>query len=241
MGGSLSDLSALNATYIVQILVYDSIKHQFSPDIQIQEFDGRVMKDIPFLLAKEKGVTPSDAWMEAYREWNNFQDGSKGCQGHPVFEGVDELKAFNQQGERLAQLLENEFREKNVKVAPYRPLYTNIEVGDVISAWWHLRDRNYGMVIPIQQLPVSEDLKSRLQAWRMLKNHNWLDPACCDSLNEQGHDLEERILWELNVEMEHAGIRFASPRRMKEKIAETASAESLTAIAEGKRTSEKVY
>jgi hypothetical protein len=42
-------------------------------------------------------------------------------------------------------------------------------------------------------------LKSRLMVWRSRKGRDGLDVSCCESLNHEGHDLEEHILWELNV------------------------------------------
>jgi hypothetical protein len=242
MGGSMSDLSTSNTAFTIDILAYDTTNHRFSPDLQIKERSGGSFRDVSMKEAEEKGVCPSSQWMEMYRKWNCFEDSTHGSMGHPVFAEVSELRSFNQQGELLATMLQDELREKSVKVASYKPVYTDIEVGDIVSAWWHLRDRNYGMIIPIQQLPVSADLKSSLQAWRMLKHQNLLDTTCCSTMNHQGHVLEERILHELNQPMDRLEvISDTSIPSSFEELEHDMTIKSLATTVESKRASEKVY
>ena len=172
----------------VAIFSYDPVEHVVAEDIIVKQQTSRRQAASSESLKRRV----SKKWMEKYRDWNHF-GGSP-----PIFESVEELRSFNAQGKTLVEELRSELGETAV-VEPFLPLFINLEVGNAVSGWWHLRDRNYDMVIPIQRLPVSADLKSRLQAWRMRKHAGWLDPDCCASLNEEGHDLEEHILWELNV------------------------------------------
>jgi len=192
----------------ISILVYDDINHKFFPDISMRQVqpDG-TEKLIAIHKAKELGYAPSDEWMNDYHNWNDFENNPNGSKGHPVFESVKDLYAFNKVGEELVERLEQEMTHKknNVEIEPFQPVYSSIEVGDAVSAWWHVRDRNYKFITPIQQLPVSAELKSRLMGWRMRKNQDWLDKASCNSYNQEGTDLEEHILWELNVQFDDSG------------------------------------
>ena len=248
----------MEQVFVIRILVYDEKKHQFSPDIDIQQrslrHGGRM---VPVSLVdlrhainnltaaaaaattreqqqqqQQQGINllPSAQWMQEYKEWNNFfsssssspnnkeDNGADGdvdeCTGHPVFASVEALYEFNDKGAELVARLRQELATAIttstttstvvvVKVEDYVPLFSNIKVGDVVSAWWHIKDQNYNYVVPVQHLPVSDTLKSRIMAWRHLKGKNWLDDTCCRSLNEEGHDIEEHILWELNVRYEN--------------------------------------
>lgn len=87
-------------------------------------------------------------------------------------------------------------------VVIFQPLYANVEVGDAVAGWWHLRDKNYGFVVPIQHLPVSDELKSRLMLWRFRKGRDLLRSLQNHNesvLYDECHDLEENILCELNT------------------------------------------
>ena len=140
--------------------------------------------------------------------------------GCPRFATLSELNDFNEKGSELVRKFREElaarttsidgccYREDeqddgiDVEVDDFRPLYSSIQVGDAVAGWWHVRDKLYNCVVPIQNLPISDDLKSRLMLWRKCKDENWFDEDCRRECNEQGHDLEEHILWELNVRFE---------------------------------------
>jgi hypothetical protein len=133
--------------------------------------------------------------MEEYESWHEqVTEGTT-----PVFKTLQELNEFNLKGKELALKLEGELGDSAI-VEPYRPLYSNITVGDVIYGWWHARDENYGFPVCIQKVPVSDELKSDFQAWRFKKMKGWLDHDTYHDLNEEGHKLEERIRQELNLQ-----------------------------------------
>jgi len=210
------------ATIRVNILKYDEKERRFSSTPFYarrldQDQDGGCPDERKLSPdeAEELGVYPSAAWMEDYNGWNNFQtkwmndsfsfivdaDGPA-ClmKGHPSFSSMRELSDFNEKGKDLVESLRNELAEKDlVEVEDYQPLYSSVEVGDAVAGWWHIRDKIYGCVVPIQALPISDELKSRLMLWRKCRDENWLDEDCRRRFNEEGHDLEEHILWELNV------------------------------------------
>lgn len=191
------------AAFRINILVYDPVDHVFSPDISIQRTTNVASQDLTLAEAKRHGIAPSEVWLKDYREWNSFHLNPNGFKGHPIFAKREDLYAFNDKGNELMARLQSEFPDHSkAKVDPFLPLYSNIEVGESVAAWWHLKDKNYGYVVPIQHMPISDELKSRLQLWRMHKTHDWLDPVHCKSFHREGHDLEEHILWELNVRMQ---------------------------------------
>jgi hypothetical protein len=186
----------------INILVYDPVERLFSPRILIRQTQG-VKQDLTMEEAIDLGLTPSEEWMKDYCEWNNFHLNPNGFKGHPVFSNLEDIHKFNDTGAKLVERLQKEFEgNERVEVARFSPLYSNMEVGDAVSTWWYVRDRAYDYVVPIQDLPVSDELKSRLMAWRMRKSVDWLDAAHRRSVNLEGHDLEEHILWELNFRVQ---------------------------------------
>jgi hypothetical protein len=187
----------------INILVYDPVARLFSPRYLIRQTQDGVQRDLTLQEAMDLDLTPSEEWMKSYCEWNTFHLNPNGFKGHPVFSSLEEINIFNDTGATLAEGLQKEFEgNERVEVEPFSPLYSNMEVGDAVAAWWYVRDRAYDYVVPIQHLPVSDDLKSRLMAWRMRKSVDWLDAAHRRSVNLEGKDLEEHILWELNFRVQ---------------------------------------
>jgi hypothetical protein len=187
----------------ISILVYDPVERLFSPRLLIRQIQDGVKQDLTIQEAKDLGITPSEEWMKDYCEWNTFHLNPNGFKGHPVFSNLEEIYTFNDTGAKLVARLQKEFEgDERIEVEPFSPLYSNMEVGDAVATWWYVRDRAYDYVVPIQHLPVSDELKSRLMAWRMRKSENWLDAAHCKSFNLEGHDLEEHILYELNFRVQ---------------------------------------
>lgn len=193
----------------VSILQYDQEEHQFYPSFLIRnDFEDRDNE----CAFDEVVIHPPEEWMTEYLQWNRFsrlpddpiedpfleKDGAI-----PVFESLQELHVFNAQGHDLTQRLRTELEQGNpccsVQVAPFQPLYSNVVVGPV-SAWWHVKDRNYGFVVPIQRLPVSNQLKSRLQAFRCHKGMEFWqlnDPDTMSKLQQEGRELQVDLLQEL--------------------------------------------
>jgi hypothetical protein len=187
----------------ISILVYDTVERVFSPRLLIRQSQDGVKQDLTMQEATDLGITPSEEWMKDYCEWNTFHSNPNGFKGHPVFSSLEEIYIFNDTGAKLVERLQKEFEEdERVEVEPFSPLYSTMEVGDAVATWWYVRDRAYDYVVPIQHLPVSDELKSRLMAWRMRKSENWLDAEHCKSFNLEGHDLEEHILYELNFRVQ---------------------------------------
>lgn len=167
----------------------------------------------------------ADWWMD-YGRWNDFDQHDNGLKGHPIFETIEDLYEFNETGRSLAARLELLLGEDtHVTVEPYLPLYTNISVGEDVAAWWHIKDTNYGCVVPIQQLPVSDELKSRLMGWRKCKDENWIDEESRASCRELAHELEEHVLWELNVQ-------FSSSHPIKRLATRSTSCDSVESVRE---------
>jgi len=210
--------------FLINVLVYDPKGHGFSPHISIRRNCtalGLLAPATHYLSLEEAerhGIRPSEAWLKDYREWNHFQLNPNGFKGHPVFAKVEDLYDFNETGVGLVERLQKELKgNRIIEVEPFLPLYSNMEVGEAVAAWWHIKDKNYGYVVPIQHLPVSDDLKSRLMAWRMRKTYDWLDAAHCESFNREGRDLEEHILWELNVRFQDVADESADQCRVNPK------------------------
>jgi hypothetical protein len=181
----------------VSILCYDTNKHQMEPGIHVRYIGNTNDEDnSPNEIAVT--VEPSEKWNEDYAQWN--------CgAGPPVFHYMKELRLFNEKGIELACRLRGELQDENTTVVDFMPLYSNVAVGDAVCGWWHVKDMNYGVVIPIQKLPVSDLLKSRLAAWKYIKGKGWNDPIKRHELDHEAHDLEEHLLWELNVDMVEEG------------------------------------
>ena len=183
---------------------------------------------------------PSAAWTNTYTEWRdracsghsdgnddyedndlrsgyNNGDSASRCpkqQALPVFHSVEELQAFNQQGQDLVKLLRQELQTVHrttsklaVEVEDYVSILSSVQVGE---SWWHVRDFHYGFVVPIQLLPVSTNLKSRLQAWRFRKGEclRRTDQQT-DELRQECLELENSIVLELNATRDCERIRLA--------------------------------
>jgi hypothetical protein len=148
---------------------------------------------------------PSAAWMDEYRKWNYF--GRNGI-GHPVFSTSRDLRDFNEKGRLLIQSLTKDLapflhHNEHVTVDDFLDLY-NLQVGDW-AAWWHIRDLNYpGLIVPIQQLPVNFELKSRLMMWRSMLGCNiqsfYHNQQYIECFNRQGQILQRLIHKELSGE-----------------------------------------
>ena len=197
----------------VSILEYDHFEHQFFPSFVItddyQDNDDECAFD-------ELVIQPSEEWMADYLEWNRFgrlPDDPVGdflddedehlCSSIPVFSSLRDLQAFNHMGYELTRRLERELAKSTcpIRVAPFRPLYTNMVIGPVAS-WWHVKDCNYGIVVPVQRLPVSNQLKARLQAFRCHKGMEfWRKKADTETmmhqLNQERNELQRDLLGEL--------------------------------------------
>ena len=139
----------------------------------------------------------------------------------PVFDDISSLRTFNAKGIELTERLQAEvdsnaagtlFDDANnnndvqnnkrntteVVVEPFKPIYSNVAVGDAVCSWWHVKDMNYDFIIPIQKLPISDELKSQFQAWRFHKLRGWLDPDIRCELNMERQKLENKLKYELN-------------------------------------------
>ena len=215
----------------VSILEYDHAGHQFNPSFVIQDD----LRDNDTECAfDEVVICPSDEWMDEYLAWNRFgrlpddpaednllclDEDDSATTSIPYFQNLQELHDFNAKGAELTRRLREELRLANnpskcvIRVAPYRPLYTNISVGPV-AAWWDLKDCNYNFVVPIQRLPVPDRIKSRLQAYRCHKGMSlslWQDADFMHELVQEGQDLQHDVLLELHppegspVSMEESG------------------------------------
>lgn len=199
----------------VSILQYDHEGHQFYPSFVIkddlQDNDNECAFD-------EIVINPSDEWMEDYLQWNRFGrlpddpaedrlfsiDDEDVSAAIPVFPSLQELHDFNTKGQELTQRLQAELGRGNaskkcgVRVAPFKPLYWNVAVGP-LAAWWHVKDCNYGFIVPVQRLPVSDQLKSRLQTFRFHKGMGmWQNEDTMHQLIQEGEDLQRDLLQELH-------------------------------------------
>lgn len=204
----------------VSILEYDTEDHQFSPSFVIQDDLQDSDTECAF---DEVVICPSQEWMDDYLDWNRFgrlpddpaednllylDEDDPATTSIPCFDNLQELHEFNAKGAELTRRLQDELRQANnpskcaIRVAPFRPLYTNMSVAPV-AAWWDLKDRNYNFVVPIQRLPVSDHLKSRLQAYRCHKGMSlslWQDADFMHGLIQEGKDLQRELWLELVVE-----------------------------------------
>jgi hypothetical protein len=190
----------------ITLLVFDNKHHRFHPYFGFVGEEGGYDHDLT--LEQVRLLTdnvPSVGWWQEYCQWLS---GAVDKEGLPVFPTVTALHDFNDTGYHLVDSLRKELetsspREEadcNAQVEDFVPLYSNIQVGDT---WYDVKDGSYGFVIPIQQLPVSDQLKSRLQVWRLHKTQQLTqqldDPQYRRCLSEECHELEEHILWELSV------------------------------------------
>lgn len=201
----------------VSILQCDHEDHQFYPSFVIEnDLDG-LENECAF---DEVILQPSEEWMADYLQWNRFgrlpDDPAEDISEEddpssliPNFESLEELHQFNAQGFELTRRLQMELKQAltdnsdqpscAIQVAPFKPLYSNMAVGQV-SAWWHVKDLNHGFLVPVQRLPVSDQLKSRLQAFRCHKGMEFWkfnDPLTMEELHQEGRELQEDLLQEL--------------------------------------------
>lgn len=203
----------------VSILEYDVEGHQFNPSFVMQDD----LRDSDTECAfDEVVICPSVEWMDDYLAWNRFgrlpedpaednllclDEDDPATTSIPYFDSLQELHDFNAKGAELARRLQEELREASnpckcaIRVAPFRPLYTNVWVGPV-AAWWDLKDCNYNFVIPIQRLPVSDHIKSRLQAYRCHKSMSlslWQDSGYMHWLIKEGKEVQNDLWLELQA------------------------------------------
>lgn len=216
----------------IDILGYDEVEHHFFPNPVVVQSDEEAAVEWQELV--------SEKWMQEYQEWNDFDINPKGRKGHPIFETALDVALFNKKGNTLVERLSFELKDHtNIEILPFRAIYSSMEVGDAVTAWWHIRDKNYrGFVTPIQELPISEELKARLQLWRKQIGKNWLDNSQCQCFNQEGRDLEEHLLWELNVQHSNDGNASPSVGAQKKSMyysrqntAESLSVDTLTILA----------
>jgi hypothetical protein len=172
---------------------------------------------------------PSSDWWQAYREWiqGAFDQPSSppfgastgsSCPsmrtkrlpttGHPKFETSDSLHDFNERGVQLVFWLRKEMtlyttvRRTNVTfvVEPFQPLFRNVQLAPNAASWWLIKDMSYDYVIPsIQRLPISDELKCQLSQWRRRTSLDWTDSSRRASFRHNGFDLQQILLYELNV------------------------------------------
>ena len=202
----------LDEVKAVSILAYDSNEHSMKCGLHVRHHDAqKLLVDDALQPLEERWewlIDPSDEWMEDYREWkrqicDEDYDGVNGCKmPPPVFDSISSLRSFNAKGKELTERLkvevENNSSEIRVIVEQFKPIYSNVAIGDVVCSWWNVKDMNYNFVIPIQKLPISDDLKSQLQVWRFHKLRGWDDPEIRKDLYMEAHELEASLLLELN-------------------------------------------
>lgn len=200
----------------INLLHYDREDRCFLPTPIFQRIDpqGQDERRLSLDEVTELGLAPTNSWMEEYKSWNTFDRNPDAFKNHPTFSTAYELGVFNDKGCALEKALRDEMTHKNVEIESFQPLYSSIEVAPCPTGWWHIKDRLYDCVVPIQQLPISDELKSRLMVWRKQKDENWLDNESIRLANEEGHDLEEHLLWELNVRYDSTTPYKLLPKRM---------------------------
>lgn len=209
----------------VSILEYDHNEHQFYPSFVIKDDYKDDDNECAF---DEIVIQPSQEWMDDYLEWNLFdrlpddpagafldEEHDPASSSIPMFSSLRDVQIFNKRGYDLTQRLARELALSYnygcpIRVAPYRPLYSNMMVGPV-AAWWHVKDGNYDLVVPVQRLPVSNQLKARLQAFRchkgmeFWKNNNEPE-AMMHLLQQERNGLQRDVLRELlHVQDSHDG------------------------------------
>lgn len=126
----------------------------------------------------------------------------------PIFDTVRDLHEFNHVGRSLVERLREEYlvvnNNNNITVADYVDLYCNLHI-DAGVGLWHIQDVAYGCIVPIHHLPVSDSLKTKLRTWKRANQrakHDVTTKLMDQSQitdDDECHDLEEHILWELNV------------------------------------------
>lgn len=173
----------------VSILFYSGEQHEFAPHLHIRVETKSSARSVSF----------DEAQLYLSADWNNRYESWHKCfvAGRPTFLSLEELDRFNRAGFELSESLQDELGDE-ATVEKYRPIYSNVTVGDAVCGWWNLRDENYGFPISIQKMPVSDALKGDFMAWRTKKAKGWLDPERRRALNEEGSKLELRIRAELN-------------------------------------------
>jgi hypothetical protein len=181
----------------VSIIHYNQARHHIEPNIHVQYVATSSDQEAMDPTTENAAILePSDPWKQEYAQWNCFGN----MTGPTVFHSVKELCAFNEKGIALASRLRTELRDEHITIEPFKPLYSNVAVSDAVCGGWLVEDMNYGILIPIQNLPISNVLKSRLCAWKFVKGTGWNDPKKRHELDREARDLEEHLLWELNIE-----------------------------------------
>jgi hypothetical protein len=170
---------------------------------------------------------PSLSWIQDYEIWRSWKSRNKSDYGKgeeddeepflieddtnndalgqlpPIFDTVRDLHTFNHVGRSLVERLRDEYNSiAMVTVMDYVDLYCNLHIDGGVGLW-HIRDVAYGCIVPIHHLPVSDSLKTKLlRAWTQAKNKVTtctMDQSEMINNEDECHDLEEHILWELNV------------------------------------------
>lgn len=157
----------------------------------------------------DRGFSSSDLSLPNYAseepsvDWKHDREAwMQSCGGHaqPAFESLEDLQSFNQKGAELTERLQEEL--PNSEVEPFQPVYDELRVST--CRWWHLRDEKYGFPVSIQNLPVSDELKSEFCLWRRKKDDNCLaDEELRHQLEKEGDELQERLNQELH---QHGGV-----------------------------------
>ena len=167
-----------NTSTTIDILFYDESIHR--------------LLEHPVMNRKDAYVgSPSNIWMEQYKQWNQKVQ-------HFILNGcasVLDLVRFNQEGIILRDTLQEELGD-DIHIT-FTPVLGSIQVG---CTWWHIRDGHYRIPLNIQKLPVSNSLKSDFQIWNRQTSNNpcWLHDGYAARIYEQRRWFEERLSNELH-------------------------------------------
>lgn len=172
---------------------------------------------------KNHGFSSSDLSMpeadgdKPSRDWKNEREAwMQSCGGHsqPAFDRLEDLQTFNQKGAELSERLQEEL--PNSEVEPFQPVYDDLRVST--ASWWHLRDERYGFPVSIQNLPVSDELKSEFCLWRRKRDDHCLaDEVSRHLLEKEGDELQARLNQELH---QHGGV-IGVPLEQTEELDQT--------------------
>jgi hypothetical protein len=241
----------------VSILEYDHNEHQFYPSFVIKDDHKDGDHECAF---DELVIHTSEEWMSDYSEWNRFgrlpddpagtfldEEDDHSSFSIPIFASLRDLQDFNKRGCDLTQRLARDLALSSatscgcpIHVVPYRPLYSNMLVGPV-TAWWHVKDCNYDLVVPVQRLPVSNQLKARLQAFRCHKgmefwknniNSNSETETMMRQLQQERKELQQDVLRELRQGSPTVGIDNAKNKEKSDDDDQVESLASLEALIE---------
>ena len=134
---------------------------------------------------------PSRSWQHDHAAW------IRSCGGYsqPSFGSLEDLHSFNETGTQLTNRLQKELPNANVE--PFQPIYNDLRVST--CSWWHLRDEKYRFPVSIQNLPVSDELKSDFRLWLHKRDDNCLiDDELRRQVENEGRKLEVRLYQELH-------------------------------------------